>query len=209
MRHMINATDYHPAAPITAEEVRALREALKAAESNYCFINGGSSYVRATCWLARHSADDGTTPPTFMSASVEVIVEYVQPRKIVRHEVALGAHPRISNHGGDRRAANRYVATQTHYRSSAISAMRSLANIVREGDELSVEFHISNNTETLRSAHLDADSCDIIVARKGKVFAVVHVDHNVFPEGSAVSMSDYRSPVLDAGPAAELTAATA
>ena len=169
---------------LTADDIKAIRGVANSKDSGF----SSRSYLKAEVFPV-------FAPGTDQVRRNEGLVTFVHIKEgengyvgEIRKEVEIFALARIESYG--RRQANRYIATKDHYRSSNRSPLRDLANILRAGDELLVYFTLSNNTETLKKVGYDADSCDIQVIRKGKVFVTIHVDHNVFPAGSSVSFSD-------------------
>lgn len=101
----------------------------------------------------------------------------------VRNE--LPAVGRLSNYSKDTRRGAVLVASDAHYTSDTISAMRSLASFVKAGDTLEVYFQIANNNETLRNAQLDHDSAHVIIVRKGKRIGSIFVDDVIAPTHSS------------------------
>lgn len=91
----------------------------------------------------------------------------------------------------------RYVASDSVYRSEAWSNGRVLANVVRAGDELTVRFRIGNDSEGMRAAGMTRDECDLAVIRKGKIVCLLNLETRVAAVGRYGTMADntYRAEV--------------
>lgn len=89
--------------------------------------------------------------------------------------------------------SRRFVATQTHYSSSDRSLLRSLASIIKVGDDLVASFILDNSSDYTKNAGLGQDECYIVVVRNGKIVCDLYVDDIVGPDNSVRMGYQYSS----------------
>jgi hypothetical protein len=78
---------------------------------------------------------------------------------------------------------DRYICSRSMYVSNRYDGVRAILGNVREGDTLSLQFVIGNDTDNLRNAGLSHDTCSLAHVRNGKVLAVALFDDRVAPDG--------------------------
>lgn len=78
----------------------------------------------------------------------------------------------------------RIVASQACYISEKTSIVKSLASVVRAGDQLEIAWVLGNDTDNLRNAGMTHDLCYIRVIRNEKYLVEFILDDAICPVGS-------------------------
>lgn len=160
--------------------------------------------------VLRTNADDKSYENIYLNASAEHIdgdyrgtiaigreikMPGCDPDRVYRrYEMPARVH--VSRSGRDDTVPGhaRYSAAASHYQTSDRSALRTLANMVKSGDSVTINFLIGNSSDTLTDAGLTHDECYLTVyRRKGtsntwKVIGDVYVDDIVAPVDSSARM---------------------
>ena len=171
---------------VTAEWVKTLRSIVKGAKS----IDSVAIVVDYRKDIAGCLGSTATLVVEKREPAAEygrVQLRYVQPLVPAAVEAYTPDRRPLRSGGRD---AFRLVAQASHYHTDVRSPLRTLAAILKPGDELKAYFLIANDGPFAVGKGITTDQCHLSVYRKGKLIASVHIRTETLPVESTVTMID-------------------